>query len=172
MGLGPLFCCLDSDTQNVANTNIADSARRIAERVCRSEGVEFVDVEWKGNNNSGILRVFIDTPEGVTHDHCRRVSRQMSTILDIEEVVSADRYQLEVSSPGLDRKLLKVEDFERFSGKKARIRLEKEYAGKRQLTGSLRGVEDGATIVVETGADETVRFPFDDVRSARLVVEF
>ena len=155
----------------MANTNIVDSARRIAERVGRSEGVEIVDVEWKGNSDSGVLLVFIDTPEGVTHDHCRRVSRQMSTILDIEDVVAPDRYQLEVSSPGLDRKLLKVEDFKRFSGKKARIRLENEHAGKRQLTGSLRGVEDGATIVVETDAEETVRFPFNDVRSARLVVE-
>ena len=156
----------------MVDKTIADRARAIAERVGRSEGVEIVEVEWKGNNHSGVLRVFIDTPQGVTHDHCRRVSSQMSTILDVEEVVAADRYQLEVSSPGLDRKLLKVEDFERFSGKKARVKLEKEHSGKRQLTGALRGVEGDETIILETNKAETIRFPFKDVRSARLVVEF
>ena len=156
----------------MANKTIVGTVRRIADRVGRSEGVEIVDVEWKGNDHSGVLRVFIDTPQGVTHDHCRRVSSQISTILDVEDVVSADRYQREVSSPGLDRKLLKVEDFERFSGKRARVRLEREHEGKRQLTGALRGGEGDGTIILETGKAETVRFPYEDVRSARLVVEF
>ena len=156
----------------MANSNIVERARRIADRVARSEGVEVVDVEWHGNNNSGSLRVFIDGPQGITHGHCERVSRQMSTILDVEDVVSADRYSLEVSSPGLDRKLLRIEDYRRFSGKKAKFMLLAEHSGKKQLTGRLRGVEQDRTVVVETSPKETVRFPLKDVSSARLVIEF
>jgi ribosome maturation factor RimP len=141
----------------------------VAERVVGSEGLELVEVEWRGSSKRGVLRIYIDKPEGVTHEDCRTVARSLSTILDVEELAPG-AYNLEVSSPGLDRKLLKLPDFERFAGKRARIRLHREVGGKKQITARLRGVEQGR-IVVELSSGEEERFAFEDVSLARLVVE-
>jgi len=147
-------------------TDIAEAAGEIARRVVVSEGLELVEVEWTG----GVLRIFIDREGGVQLADCENVSRQVSAILDVEEVVPADRYQLEVSSPGLDRKLLKTEDFERFAGKKAKVRFRAEVSGRKQATGRITGVEDGL-IEFDAGDAESLRFKFEQVAGARLVVE-
>ena len=149
---------------------IVARARAIAERIASSEGLEVVEVEWKGSAARGVLRIFIDKPGGVTHADCETVAKQASTILDIEEAVPASHYQLEVSSPGLDRKLLKLDDFRRFAGKKANLSLREPLEGKQRLTGRLAGVEDG-WIVLEPKDGEPVRVRHEDVRLARLVVE-
>ncbi len=149
--------------------NIQSKIAQIAERVASSEGIELVEVECKGNTGSRIIRVFIDKPGGVNHTDCELISRQVGTILDVEEVVPG-RYTLEVSSPGLDRKLLKLSDYDRFSGKKARLKLQHPVNGRRQFTGWLRGCERGE-IALELAEKDVVRFPFASVESARLVVE-
>ena len=154
----------------MASGNIQREIAEIAERVASSEGVELVEVECKGNTGSRIVRVFIDKPGGVNHTDCELISRQVGTILDVEEVVPG-RYTLEVSSPGLDRKLLKLSDYERFAGKKARLKLRYPVNGRRQFTGWLRGCERGE-IALELAEKDVVRFPFASVESARLVVEF
>lgn len=147
-------------------TDIVEAASEIARRVAASEGLELVEVEWTG----GVLRIFIDREGGVQLADCENVSRQVSAILDVEEVVPADRYQLEVSSPGLDRKLLKTEDFERFAGKKAKVRFRAEVDGRKQATGRIIDVRDGL-IGLDAGGDEELRFTFEQVAGARLVVE-
>src|SRR5213078_5125287 len=91
-----------------------DRVREIAERVAASAGVEIVEVELRGGGKSRMLRIFIDKPGGVTHEDCANLSREVSTILDVEDAVPGGSYTLEVSSPGLDRKLVKPGDFERF----------------------------------------------------------
>jgi len=149
--------------------NIQEEIAKIAERVASSEGIELVEVECKGNTGSRFVRVFIDKPGGVNHTDCELISRQVGTILDVEEVVSG-RYTLEVSSPGLDRKLLKESDYERFSGKKVQIKLQQPVDGHRQFTGRLRDCERGE-VAVELAGKDVVRFPFSSVQSARLVVE-
>ena len=149
---------------------IQEKIAQIAERVASSEGIELVEVECKGNTGSRIVRVFIDKPGGVGHTDCELISRQVGTILDVEEVVPG-RYTLEVSSPGLDRKLLKLSDYERFSGKKARLKLHRPVNGRRQFTGRLCGCERG-DVALELDGKDVVRFPFTSVESARLVVEF
>ena len=89
----------------------------IAGKVGAAEGLEIVDVELKGGGASRFLRIYIDKPEGVTHSDCENVSHRMGTILDEEDVIPGARYTLEVSSPGVERKLSKPEDFERFIGR-------------------------------------------------------
>src|ERR1044071_10427321 len=100
---------------------VASKIEEIAQRVAQSEGIEVVEVEVKGGGNNRFVRISIDKPSGVTHADCELISQQVGTILDVEDVVSGGRYTLEVSSPGVDRKLSKPQDFERFQGKKSKI---------------------------------------------------
>jgi ribosome maturation factor RimP len=84
--------------------------RQIAERVAASQGLELVELEFRGGGKARMLRVYIDKPGGVTHEDCALVSRELGTILDVEDALPGGAYLLEVSSPGLDRKLLKLAD--------------------------------------------------------------
>src|ERR687883_187690 len=101
--------------------DIASKIEEIAQRVAASEGLELVEVEVKGGGGSRLVRIYIDKPTGVTHADCEMVSQQVGTILDVEDVVPGGRYTLEVSSPGIERKLLKPQDYQRFQGKKAKV---------------------------------------------------
>lgn len=142
----------------------------IAERVAASEGIEVLEVEYRGNASQGLVRVFIDRPEGIFHRDCELVSRQLGTILEVEDVVRG-AYRLEVSSPGLERKLYKGSDYERFTGKKVRITLRQAREGRKQFTGRLGGIAEG-TVLLEVGGGEALRFPLADIETARLVAEF
>src|SRR5262245_18107896 len=95
---------------------ILSKIEAIVERVAQPEGIEVVEVELKGGGKNRFLRISIDKPDGVTHADCELVSQQVGTILDVEDIVPGS-YTLEVSSPGVERKLLKYKDFERFIGK-------------------------------------------------------
>src|SRR5919201_5264054 len=101
---------------------VASKIEEIAQRVAAPEGLEVVEVEVKGGGHR-LGRIAIDKPQGVTHADCELVSQQVGTILDVEDVVPGGRYTLEVSSPGLERKLLKAQDYQRFQGKKAIVTL-------------------------------------------------
>ncbi len=151
--------------------SLAAKIEEIARRVAESEGLELVEVEVKGGGGARLVRISIDKPEGVTHADCEFVSHQVGTILDVEDVVPGNRYTLEVSSPGVERKLLKVQDFQRFSGKKAKITLRDPLEGRRNWEGTLAGLEDG-TIALETEAGATIRFPFEQVQKANLKFEW
>src|SRR3954453_2234906 len=93
-----------------------DLVREVVERVAVSNGLEVVEVEFRGGGKSRMLRIFIDKPGGVTHQDCADLSRELGTILDVEEAIPGRSYVLEVSSPGLDRALRRPADFERFVG--------------------------------------------------------
>src|SRR5437763_7566557 len=99
---------------------VVSKIEAIAERVAQAEGIEIVEVELKGGGRNQFLRISIDKPAGVTHADCELISQQVGTILDIDDIIPA-HYTLEVSSPGVERKLLKLRDFERFQGKKAKV---------------------------------------------------
>ena len=151
---------------------IKQQVNEVSARVAASEGMEVVGVECKGNPQRWTVRIFIDKPEGISHADCKLISGQVGTILDVESIVAGD-YTLEVSSPGLDRKLVKVEDFERFRGRKACLRLRSARDGQRQFTGRLRGFEN-RHIVLELSKkreNSVIHIEFDDVENARLVVE-
>jgi ribosome maturation factor RimP len=124
-----------------------DHVRAIAERVAASNGLEIVEVEMRGGGKSRMLRIFIDKPGGVTHEDCASVSREMSTILDVEDAVPGGGYLLEVSSPGLDRKLQRAVDFERFQGSRIRLTTREAVNGNRHFEGRLEHFESGRLIL-------------------------
>ena len=121
----------------------AERARAIAERVAASSGLEVVEVELRGGGKSRMLRVFLDKPAGVTHEDCAQFSREFGTILDVEDVIPGSGYVLEVSSPGLDRKLVKAADYERFVGRKVELMTREPVNGNRHFEGRLESFHDG-----------------------------
>ena len=133
-------------------------------------GYELVGVEYLSRGKGGkLLRVYIDQESGITVDDCAAVSRQLSAMLDVENPV-AENYELEVSSPGLDRPLFKPEHFVRFAGERVRIRLSRPLEGRRNFEGILTGLAEGR---VELAVDDQVlRLLLADIDSARLVPKF
>lgn len=111
--------------------------RDIAGRVAATHGVELVDVDLRGGGKARTLRITIDKPEGVTHDDCANVSREVSAILDVEDAVPGASYTLEVSSPGLDRPLVRAQDFLRNTGRILKIMTREPVAGNRHFEGRL-----------------------------------
>jgi len=151
--------------------SVASKIEEIANRVAASEGLEIVEVEVKGGGQHRFVRISIDKPDGVSHGDCELVSQQVGTILDVEDVVPGGRYTLEVSSPGVERKLLKVNDFERFQGKKAKVTLRDPVDGRRNWEGTLAGIEDGL-IRLDLERGDPLRFPFEQVQKANLKFEW
>ena len=150
---------------------VASKIEEIARRVAAPEGMEVVEVEVKGGGAHRFVRISIDKPAGVTHGDCELVSQQVGTILDVEDVVPGGRYTLEVSSPGVERKLLKPQDYQRFQGKKAKITLRDPVEGRRNWDGTLAGFENGE-VALETQPGKIIRFSFDQVRKANLKFEW
>jgi ribosome maturation factor RimP len=145
------------------------SIREAAERVASSVGVEIVDVEWKVGAQR-LLRVYIDKPGGITHGDCQRVSEQLGVVLDVEDLIPGPRYVLEISSPGLDRKLRSPAEFERFSGRLARISLSEPVEESKFFEGRLAGVSEGMVRLEVKG--RVVLLPLAVIRKANLVVEW
>jgi ribosome maturation factor RimP len=145
-----------------------DRIREAAERVARSLGVEVVDVEWKVGKER-FLRVFIDKAEGISHQDCEAFSHQFSVILDVEDLVPGPPYVLEISSPGLDRKLTKPAEFERFVGRLARISTSEPVENQKFFEGRLAGFADGKVQIEVKG--RVIAVPMEGIRKANLVVE-
>ena len=176
-----------------------EKIRAAAERVARSEGLEVVDVEWKVGKQR-FLRVYIDrfpqkmaVPDSlmtaevagaeilagdpdpkISHADCERVSQQLSVILDVEELIDGPAgYVLEISSPGLDRALKKPGDFERFTGRLAKISTSEPIGDAKFFEGRLAGFADGKVRMELKGKEpRTVEIPLEGIRKANLVVEF
>jgi ribosome maturation factor RimP len=142
--------------------------REAAERVARSLSIEVVDVEWKVGKQR-FLRVYIDKPEGVSHKDCEGVSHQLSVVLDVEDLVPGPHYILEVSSPGLDRKLTKPAEFERFAGRLARISTVDAVENQKFFEGRLAGFSDGKVRIEVKG--RVIAVPIEGIHKANLVVE-
>jgi ribosome maturation factor RimP len=142
----------------------------LIEPVVTGLGYELVGVEHLPQGHHSLLRIYIDKPDGgVGVEDCEKVSRQISTVFDVEDPI-AGRYSLEVSSPGLDRLLFQVKDYERFVGREIKVQLATPIAGRRKMTAKLLGIAEGVITVEFEG--ETMQFSFDDVDRARLVPEF
>ncbi len=146
-----------------------EKIRAIAQRVSASEGFALVDVELKGGRTNPLLRIYIDKPEGISHADCQLVSEQVSAILDVEDPFPG-RYVLEVSSPGLDRKLVKPSDFEHFVGRRARLVLLEPLGEQKVFEGRLAGFEAGR-VRLELGEGLTTEFELSNISKARLLVE-
>jgi ribosome maturation factor RimP len=146
-----------------------ETIRQMAERVATSEGLHLVDVELKGGNSNQLLRIFIDKAGGVSHADCALVSEQLSAMLDVEDIFPG-RYVLEVSSPGLDRKLTRPSDFTYFVGRRARVVLKEAMGDQKVLEGRLAGFADGR-VRIDLGDHGLQEFDLANVRKAQLVVE-
>ena len=120
-----------------------DKIREIAERVAASSGLEVVEVELRGGGKARMLRIVIDKPAGVTHEDCANLSREVGTILDVEDAVGGASYTLEVSSPGLDRKLIRPADYERFTGSRVKLTTQQPVNGNRHFEGRLESFRQG-----------------------------
>ena len=153
----------------MGNESIAQRVQEIAERVAIDHGLELVHAEVAGPENKPIVRIFIDKPQGVTHEDCAAVSTHLGTILDVEDFIHAS-YTLEVSSPGLARGLYKRADFERFAGSNAKMKTRQPIDGQRNFRGRLLGVE-GDDVLFEDRTSGQVRVPLDTITKANLEID-
>lgn len=138
-----------------------------AEKLCEAEGMELVHVEAV-SQDSFTLRIYIDKPGGVTIEDCINISRQLGDILDID-LKFEEEYRLEVSSPGIDRPLVKQEDFVRFAGKQAKIKTQIPLDGRRKFKGLLKGMAEGCVTIEIDGKDYAI--PFEQIDKARLFTD-
>jgi ribosome maturation factor RimP len=173
-----------------------DKVRQIAERVAGSSGLEVVEVELCGAGKHRMLRVFIDRlendrpgalpaadrPAGVTHEDCSKFSREFGTIVDVEDAVPGGSYVLEVSSPGLDRKLTKAADFERFRGQRVKLTTREPVNDNRYFEGKLESFENGKLLLdlsaarkkkmrPKEGESRKVEIELGNIEKANLVPE-
>ncbi|HUB01419.1 MAG TPA: ribosome maturation factor RimP [Terriglobales bacterium] len=150
--------------------------QEIAERVAASSGLEIVDIEFLGSGKHRMLRVYIDRPgavpsadhpDGVTHEDCSAFSREFGTIVDVENAVPGGSYVLEVSSPGLDRKLKTAADFERFRGHRMKLTTREPVNNNRHFEGKLESFEDGKLLLDLSAARKKIR-PKDGLASVEI----
>ena len=134
------------------------------------EGLELLATEVVGNGPKAVLRLIVDSPNGVTLDQCSAISRQASVLLDVEDPIR-HTYTLEVSSPGLDRKLYSPDDYRRFIGERIKVRMEPNFRDHRGVTGELVGIEDGL-VSVSDDKDQVVNLPLEQVFEARIEVDW
>ena len=165
VGSRPLFSCMTASS--ASQQRVAARITEIAERVGAPEGIEIVEVQFKGSGSQRLVRIYIDKPGGVSHDDCQFISRNAGTILDMEDVVPGDKYRLEVSSPGIERPLRTAKDFERITGQSVVIVLREAIAGKRRWEGNLAGFNDGV-ITLEPASGEPFRIALNLVERANL----
>jgi ribosome maturation factor RimP len=144
---------------------------QIAQRVGEAEGIEIVEVQMLGGGKARLVRIFIDKPAGVSHADCEFISQQVGTILDVEDVVPGAGYTLEVSSPGVERKLSKPRDFERFVGQKAKVVLREPLENQRRWEGKLAGFSEGM-VALEPSSGKVIHFPLTQVEKANLKFEW
>src|SRR5258706_15564564 len=161
---------------------VIDKVSEIAERVGASEGIEIVDVDLVGGGRNRVLRIFIDrppapgqaadpaAPQGVTLADCEFISQHVGTILDVEDVIPGAGYRLEVSSPGVERKLTKPREFERFVGQKVKVVLRQPVDNQRHWVGALKSFAGGG-INLEPSPRQTGQFPLEQAEKANLKID-
>jgi len=150
-------------------SQVEDRVRAIAERVALDHGLELVHAEVAGPENKPIVRIFIDKPDGVTHQDCSEVSLHVGTILDVEDFIHAS-YTLEVSSPGIERGLYKLKDYKRFAGNLAKVKTRKPINGQRNFRGRILGSE-GDEVLLEDRTSGRVSIAFETIVKANLEID-
>jgi len=160
---------------SIVQDPVAERTRKLLEPVLERDGYELVDVAWQREGGSWVLRLFVDKPSGVGIDDCQAVSRLVETILDVEDFIEP-AYNLEVSSPGVDRPLRRPADFQRFAGQRTGVKAFGPVESapgqppRKQWSGVLRGFREGA---VEIDVDGRLhRVPLDRVAKANLEYDF
>ncbi len=168
MGFAPifLFCVEESMSKPLVNERIQE----IAAEVAGKNGLELVHVEDKGTGKTRTLRVFIDKPEGVSLEDCAVVSREFGELLDAEDLIHAE-YILEVSSPGIERGLYSLKDFEKFAGNLAKVKTKSPVNGQKNFRGKILKIEN-EEIFFDDVTNGAVSFPYSAVVKANLEFDF
>lgn len=148
---------------------LRDRLTDLLEPIIKDLGYELLLLEFGGASGSGTLRLFIDSPAGITLADCEKVSREVAAVLDVEDPIHS-AYHLEVSSPGMDRPLAKPEHFEQFKGEIARVQMLAPVEGRRRFQGKVLGVTAEAVTLEIDGV--AVILPFNDIEKAKLVPDF
>lgn len=141
----------------------------LIEPIVEGLGYECVGIEYNPHPKHGLLRIYIDHEEGVLLDDCSKVSHHLSGVLDVEDPIQGN-YQLEISSPGMDRPLFKIEQFKRFIGSQVKVNLFRPVDHRRKITGTILGVED-ETVLLQEG-EQVFEVPFQVMSKARLVPDY
>jgi ribosome maturation factor RimP len=153
----------------MSNQTVSEQIQAIAGRVAAEKNLEFVHAEVVGSKRNPVVRVYIDKPEGVTHEDCVAVSRQIEAVLDAEDFVGS-AYVLEVSSPGLERGLYSLRDFEKYAGQLARVKTNVAIDGQKNFSGRIKAVE-GEEIIFADKTRGEARFPYAAVAKANLEID-
>lgn len=146
-----------------------EQLKSLIEPVVNGLGCRLWGVEYLSQGKYSFLKVFIDADDGVDVEDCARVSRQLSSLLDVEDPVKG-KYTLEVSSPGLDRRLFSADQFDEFKGARVKVSLRAPYEGRRRFTGLLCGVENGDVVIRLD--DEEYLLPLEQIERANVIPEF
>lgn len=173
MGSHPLFLLREKKDERghakqMSETTIEKRIEAIAERVCAEYGIELVHVEMAGARRSTV-RIIIDKPDGITHEDCAKVSHHVEAILDVEDFIRS-AYVLEVSSPGLERELYKLSDYEKFAGSPAKMKTREPINGQRNFRGRIIKVENG-NIFFDDKTNGNVSVPFGIIAKTNLEID-
>lgn len=139
----------------------------VVETLLPSLGLELFDVQFRQEDRGWVLRIFIDSPDGVSLDHCTEVSRDLSAYLEVEDIIT-HAYHLEVSSPGLERQLRNATEFERFIGQFAKVKLHHPVNDQKVFIGTIQQVTDQGVVSLDVEDTDGISFSMEDVNQARL----
>ncbi len=153
------------------NSVLTDHATLLCERAAMGTPIEIVEVEIRGAGKNRLVRVYIDKPGGVTHGDCELISQKLGLLLDEEDAIPGEGYTLEVSSPGIERRLSKPRDFERVVGQKIKLTTTQPFEGRTSLEGKLEQVA-GGNLGVEIAPGNLVQIPLQQIRKANLKFEW
>lgn len=145
---------------------VSDQIEQLVEGPIVSLGYMLVGIEYVKNGQNTVLRIYIDSDQGISIEDCERVSHQVNGILEVEDPINS-AYSLEVSSPGFDRPLFKQQDFERFVGVQAKVVMKLPIQGRRNFKGLLDGFSEGNILIEVDG--EVYELPLTKMSKARLV---
>ena len=163
---GPLFCCL---LIKFMHKDQVENIRSLILPELEQEDVELVDIELKGKYGSQVLRIFVDTPNGISLDRCADLSRMISDVLDIKDPINS-KYTLEVSSPGLNRPLKSLRDFQRKLGNRVRI-IYFENERTQTIEGVIENIDQDRGVKINNGTD-TISIALDKIRKAKIILKW
>ncbi len=161
----------------MSGQSIVERVKALILPVIEMQQLELVDVEFQREGKTNVLRIFIDKPGGVTLDDCQYISQESGIALEVEDIIQS-QYVFEVSSPGLDRPLKRVQDFKRFQNRLVKIKTYQAIQGRKKILGRLQGVQEeegeahSVVLIVLEDTKEEVSIPYESISSARLEVEF
>lgn len=156
-------------TSQQETERVKETVTALAVPLLENQGMELVDIEYRQERAGWILRLFIDKEEGITLDDCGNVSRELSDLLEIKDPIPHP-YHLEISSPGLNRPLKKEKDFQKFKGKKIKIKTVRPVGDRKTFLGILSEYKDNTIYLIQD--NQTISIPYEEVTAANLQWEF